>query len=358
MIDVLTLHVGHIKTGTSSVQLTFRDSADVLAAHGLHYYAAHRSQHPLARAFDPRNGRPGDRRHVIAFRREAVAREWPQSLVSSELLAEADEETASALLAEMRRVARRVRVLLYVRHPVALANSAAAQGVRSGRTLEDIIARPRVLPLRRIVEHWWRRVGEDAVVVRPFDRAHLVRGDVVDDILAVLGIAEAAPGLTRRQANEGLSVLGVHLLERAQRRAPGGRMRQQMMRPFGEIGGPRYVLPRAALEDVRRRGEPELAFLREAFGITLAEPDLEPTAPPGLSEAELDSLARVLGEAAQYMDASARTRAARILGVTSPYTAPPWDVEPHRLAPLMRRLGLSRRLTRAPAGVRGEAEPR
>jgi hypothetical protein len=343
VIDVLTLHLGHIKTGTSSLQQTFRDSADALAEHGLYYYASHRSQHPIARAFDPANARGADKRHVTNLQREAARRQWAQGLISSELMADMQDDAAERLVAEMRKLAREVRALMYVRHPIALANSAAAQGVRSGRAMADIAARPRVLPLRRIVERWWNLLGREGLVVRPFDKAVLVRGDVIDDTLSVLGIPEAAEGLKRRKANEALSVLGIDLLERAQAETAGTRWNQQMIRPFEDIRGPKFVLPQAALEDVRRRGEAELAFLEESFGIDLPEPVPAPvpTEPPPLTDDELQSLARVLAE-----DASVRTTAARLVDLQSPYTAPPWDVERHRFAPLMQRLGLSAWLTR------------
>jgi len=345
MIELLTLHAGHIKTGTSSLQNTFRDNARTLAGHGLYYYAAHRTHHPIARAFEAAAEHRRDRRHVAAFQREARERAWPQGLVSSEHLGEGTGETAAALVAEMRKAARDVRVLMYVRHPVALANSAAAQGIRGGRSLADILRRPRVLPLREMVERWWHVVGRDNVLIRPFHRAALVRGDVVDDALTVLGIPEVAADLSRVQANEALSVVGLHLLERAQAHQEG-RLSGPMMRLFGEIAGPRYVLPPEALEDVRRRAEPEMQFLEDAFGIVLPEPDLVPTPPPPLEETELDSLARVLADAARYMDESSRTRAARLFEAFSPWTRPPWDVKPHPLAPALRRLGMSDRLAR------------
>ena len=216
-MDVLTLHIGHMKTGTTSLQATFRDNAAILAEAGLYYFAATRTNHALVRPLTKR-GKGAESKYIKEFRREAKANRLPKGLISSETLQRLGPKEIAECIATMRTIADRVQVLIYVREPVALAISAAHQGVRSGRPLKKIIANPRVLDLTKIITDWRGAVGQENMIVRPFDRAQLVGGDVIDDVLDVVGCGAVAPRLTRRAVNEGLSVLGIHMLER--RRLP------------------------------------------------------------------------------------------------------------------------------------------
>jgi hypothetical protein len=351
VIDRLTLHIGHMKTGTSSLQATFRDSAAVLAAHGLYYYAAHRNHHPIARRFHRPTRRRSDKPHLDRFVRELRATALPRALVTSETFMRLTDREAADCVAFFQRFARRVDVLLYVRHPVAFASSAAHQGVRSGRPLAECVTAPRVLPLRRTILRWRGVVGPRNLTVRPFAPQLLAGGDVVDDVLAVLGLSAAGPEMTRTQVNEGLSVLAIHLIDRANALAGGKPLPIESMRPFDAIGGPKYVLPRESLERARAAAAPELAFLKEEYGIVLPEPSDEPSPPLDLDAASLDSLARVLFVSTQHAHRLDRALVSRLLGWRSPY-ARQWDVPPHPLAPLLQRLGITDRLggRRAAAG--------
>jgi len=338
VVEDVYVHIGHPKTGTGSIQQTFRASADVLRADGLLYDARPRNHHAVAHAAHA--GPRRERRSVVRiserfFELLGRARE-PAALLSTEALIRLSEEEAAALVARLSRHAERVTVVMYVRHPLAAANSFAHEGVRIGRPLEEIVAAPRVLPLRQIVKRW-ESAADGRIVVRPFASALFTNGDVLDDLLAVMGRPELGGRLTRVRLNDPLSVLGIHLLDRAHRI---GFMPRDATRIFEGIGGPRYVLPAEALEKVRLRAEPELAFLRTRFGIELPEPRESPTAPPGLDEETLVSIAAVLRKAALYghdLDGSLR---GRLMERPSPFTRRE-DQVTHPLAPVLRRLGVT-----------------
>lgn len=156
--------------------------------------------------------------------------------------------------------------------------------------------------------------------MRPFERGQLKDGDVIADCLDCVGHPEAIPGLTRVDANTSLSALAVYLLDSANRQLPRRRRNIEAAAALSEIAGPSYTLPAEALEDVRRRAAPELAFLERDYGVRLEEPRVTPTPPPALSAAEIDSLALLLVRSVQSLHEAARTpvspdRASRLVPV-------------------------------------------
>ncbi|MBJ3775121.1 hypothetical protein [Acuticoccus mangrovi] len=345
MLEHLTLHIGHPKTGTSSIQATFQQNAAVLGTAGVYYFDKNRNHHPIGRVFhggSPTN--PGrdkfDRGMWDLFWKEIEATKHPRALVTSEVFIRLTPAETKECIAKFHTVAKEVDVLLYVRHPISYASSAACQGVRSGKALAVSIAEPRVLPFRELIRRWSDAAGEDHFKVRPFDRAQMANGDVIDDILDTMGLLDLASRLKKVRSNEGLSVMGIHLLDRALNMyAPGRMLPLDSLRPFDAVGGPKYVLPEEALEKVREQSAPELAFLKEKYGIVLPEPRDVPSPPPNLDEETMNSLADVLFRMAQYTFDVDRSVPGRLLEMRSPFTARS-DVEPHPLAPWFRRLGI------------------
>ncbi len=336
-MDQLTLHIGHQKTGTTSLQFTLRDNAAILARHGLHFWDGHPAHHPMARKFHAPLTGPGDHRVVKNFVDALKATPLPQAMISTETFMRLTEDEVKACVEMLRPLAKTLKVLVYVRHPVGFASSAAHQRVRMGGRLADAEEKPGIVPLRMLLKRWMDVVGRENMIVRPFDRGLLKNGDVIDDALDVLGIGEVAPQLTRVQTNEALSVLGIHLMDRALA-ISGEKLPTAVGRAFDAVGGPKYVLPQASLDIAREAGEPELAFLKREFGIDLPEPKVTPTEPPSVSEPELESLASVILQSAQYAFDLTKSPAGRLLEMKSPFAI--YDVKPHPLTPWLTRFGL------------------
>jgi len=288
MVEDLFLHIGHPKTGTGSIQQTFRASAATLEAAGVHYHASAWNHRLISRGFSAR-GKDDARAQafVEALLHGLDATRAPVALVSAETLVRLSDEAAGRLVERLGAHARRVTVVMYVRHPVSVASSFAHEAVRIGKPLADVAAAPRVLPLRALAERWERASG-GRLVIRPFARSLLAKGDAVDDLLALMGRPELGDKLTRVRLNDPLSALGIVLLDIAHRR---GRLPRRATRLFERIGGPRYVLPAEALADVRARSAGDLAFLKARFGLDLPEPREVPTPPPHLGEGTLALLA-------------------------------------------------------------------
>ncbi|WP_157961965.1 hypothetical protein [Acuticoccus kandeliae] len=330
------------------MQATFFASAKALLAHGIHYDTRQRTHHRIARVLHGRPTPLAQSRTLKELVGDIAASGASKALISSETFVRCTAEEARDIVAYFRQHAKRVRVLLYVRHPVSYASSAAHQGVRVGRSLKAVIADPRIVDLTALVEVWREAAGADGLIVRPFARPLLTNGDIVDDVLDAIGVPEAAPAMTRVMVNEGLSVLGIHLIDAANRAAKEPPLPQRLIRIFEAVAGPRYVLPEHSLAMVAAMAEPHLAFLNREYGIVLPEPTDRPSPPVELSEAELASLAAVMMDASRHMDAWDRSPASRIVGLASPF-AREVDRAPQPFAQTLGKLGLGALLKPRPA---------
>lgn len=265
----LWLHVGGHRTGSTSIQQTMAASRKALLRAGLVYPdnvsgARHRlgcrvAHHHLAEA---REGLP---RHLDAIHAHYRGEEY---LVSSEGFETLTLPERLEAMRALRAVFGDVRVVYYLREPVGLAVSKAARQIKAGRqTFAEVAAKPPLPSLRRQVEWWTEAAGPDSLVLRVYDRARLVNGDVVDDILAVVGRDASALRLTRRERNASLSLpLALALSEKIEaRRANGDRARWRRPRRVG--AGPPFALPRASLAAIGDAAAADVAWLRETRGI-------------------------------------------------------------------------------------------
>lgn len=330
MIDRLIVHVGHDKTGTTSLQETFTASADALAAAGLHYRPFDRhlgatAHHSLTEEWRAGSlgAAPGPKWQAFAAAARTGAA--PVALISSEGLVKLPHEKAVHALKQCATLARRVDVLIYLRHPVPYACSAVSQGLRLGRTLDDIIAAPPIIRHDKIVQSW-RRAHRTAgvggtVIVRPFRRDIDRSFDLVGDVLSVCGLNVADTALTpiRSTANPGLSALAVHLVDwinRERRREP---LSQASLAPFNHLAGPAYVLPSAVQESIRRETRAANDWLHHHYGFRLEAAPLAPTPPCPLGEQELASLAELVLLSSQFAFEVEHSRIGWWFGLRSPY---------------------------------------
>lgn len=289
------VHIGHPKTGTSSIQETFTASASVLEDYGVFHYAGYIDHHPIARRMHKASQRYHDIGVYKRFFAAAAATRCETGFFSSETLIRLQPDEIAAMVEQFRTVAEEIKVLIYVRHPVGYTVSATHQAVRLGQSLAALEKKPRLVDLKRILPRWRDAMGADNLIVRPFERAQMVNGDAVDDVLAVLGAGAAADRLTRSQRNEGLSVLGIHVLDRVNQLQGRPLGRPNILR-INTLAGPRYVLPQETLDHARELAVPHLEYLEAEFGITLSEPPQTPSPPLSLSPEELDTLAALINE--------------------------------------------------------------
>jgi hypothetical protein len=240
------LHIGSEKTGTTSIQHWAAANRAALAARGILYPAAPgerpnpRSQPNhvgLALAVSERARRPdllgmlglADPAAAAAYaarmeRRlaeEIAAAGCATLLLSNEHLSSRlrDEAEVAALRALLERAAGAVtewRIVLYHRRQDEMIQSIHAMRVLHGATEPFRPAArpddPRLDP-RRILANYARVFGEASVTVRVFDRARLVGGDAVADLMSLLGVDPRGPGFSPPpRANVSLGGAALELL--------------------------------------------------------------------------------------------------------------------------------------------------
>lgn len=115
-----------------------------------------------------------------------------------------------------------VQVVVYLREPVALAESLYSTWIRSGRTDRGLPADPADGNVRYLCDHpatlaRWRQVfGDGAVRARLFHPQALIGGRVESDFLALLDCPpEAGPPVAAPRANPSLAPWGLELLRRS-----------------------------------------------------------------------------------------------------------------------------------------------
>jgi hypothetical protein len=193
----LVLHVGHGKTGTSSVQATLRANADLLAANGICYPAPEKrdGHSALLAMLKPYEKRPRIY-HLVPeekwvkyghrMRREILNTECDVMVLSSEYLYTQSLEFHTALKKLLNRRFSDVSVHAWIRDPVSFFRSFKAQAMqpvggeemRFDPPLEraSLRHRQRVETLRSV----W---GDENVKLHPYNRELMVGGNTTLDFL-------------------------------------------------------------------------------------------------------------------------------------------------------------------------------
>jgi hypothetical protein len=269
----LTLHVGLKKTATSTLQATLHLAKPQLAARGLLVPGSPDAHHRLARRLRDGAGVAQALRPIL----DDIAETGPDRvLVSSEHLVSLPGPAVEALRGRLERhlPEARVRVLAYVREPVAFATSMAQQNVKNGVIrLAEAYAAPWRFPIAEWLETYIRVFGREAVVVRRFDQDAMVGGHIVGDVLATVGIADGLPGVEVPRRNLSLSLEGVMVADALAGLRPGDSRRKYgknlYRRPLSRIAGSRFVLPADVQERVIADSAADMAWLNAEFGLDI-----------------------------------------------------------------------------------------
>jgi hypothetical protein len=240
----VVLHIGTEKTGSTSLQQFLSQHSDDLQRSGLWpaRCAGLASSRLLATVCLPATDHEDD--HLLALTdgsqaaradlRHRFLRDLRQELTSlppggrlvfssehlhARLRRSEDVQRLRTLLLEAG--AGPVQVVVYLRDPVALAESLYSTWIRSGRTDRGLPADPADGNVRYLCDHpatlaRWRLVfGDGAVQARLFKPQALVGGRVESDFLALLGCDPGAgPGAGAPRANPSLAPWGLEVLRR------------------------------------------------------------------------------------------------------------------------------------------------
>lgn len=311
----MILHVGHGKTGTSTIQSTMFVNGDLLRERCSVNYPGFAANHWLfAAAFlspgeypaidqllenDPRP--PEERRHAAANvidRLRSDAGRYQTHVLSSELFFHLGSEPLRRFKALFDELGFDTTVLIYVRNPTELVSSIMNQRVKAGReTLTsidhiDLFVEDRV---RRYISVF----GRERLRVRVFGRTHFVNGDLIDDFLATV-TDTPVEGLRRvRPVNPSLSLPALRIADALNRLAPPRSPERGPDSYLAQIAGPEFKAPRRIVQVSLDAQADSIRFLAEEFGITFPEIDLS-AFPEGISRTFSDetvaSLASLLNK--------------------------------------------------------------
>lgn len=188
------LHIGPMKTGSTSIQWWLSRNSAALEAEGVHLLRPKAiNASALVRTFED-GGRSRRKRKeagnaVSPERFNAVLEAIPDSahtaILSGELLGQAMRRPAIARLKEaMSPYFDRWLIIVYLRRQADLTASRFSTSARRGQHAK--LKSP--MDYARILEEWGAEFGRDSLRPRLFDRAELIDGDVVADFQAVAGL--------------------------------------------------------------------------------------------------------------------------------------------------------------------------
>ena len=231
------MHIGAHKTGSTSIQQAFFNSASALRRRGISYFP-YDSNHTLPFTWlfanDPANHHFTLRARLSPQALEHRTREIDNCL--KEFLADQNSQIkiisgeGISCLAELEvdRVRKyfdaaanhQIKIIIYLRNLYEFIDSAAQELVKSGYVLEQVEAailagEPMVRPGYEDRTRKFQRVfGLENVIIKVFDTERFKDGDVVADFCETIGAPELYGELPKIRANESISHEAVRLLSR------------------------------------------------------------------------------------------------------------------------------------------------
>lgn len=214
------LHIGPMKTGSTSIQRWLTHNSAALEAEGVHLLRPRSvNASALVRTFAADGGAKRKQRKLPAngisketFQKmlEAIPEQAHTCVLSGELLGHSMKRPAIARLKEaLEPYFDRWVIIIYLRRQADLAVSRFSTTARRGQRME--LKNP--FDYRRVLDDWAAEFGEDAIRPRLFDRAELVEGDVVSDFRHVAGLPKLANEKAASEHNPSLKPEAQALLE-------------------------------------------------------------------------------------------------------------------------------------------------
>ncbi len=201
----LFLHIGHPKTGTTSIQTFLLENRDVLRRQGIlvpRSGVLEGAHHGLTENyFSVRRSPDRSGLNIKALQREVREAHCPVVALSSEAFIQENPERFTVF----RDAGFDVFVIYYIRRQDLAVESVYAQRVRSYNQME---IQPIQDMLRQLTPHYRKHLdrfaktfGRDHIRVRPFEKSAFVGGALVPDFLSLLGTDPARFPIAERRRN-------------------------------------------------------------------------------------------------------------------------------------------------------------
>jgi len=222
----LILHIGTQKTGTTSIQALLSRNQRLLKDHGFDYPdpvnvqiglddSSHGHLALSLTGYWRDAGYELERKQAWGELRELYFESAGHLLISTELLSTPQIVPHLRFIKKMLRGIE-VKVIVYLRRQDIFVQSVYKERLKSDETREFQQAYehgdyPRLLDFHSILSHWQKCVGKGNIIVRPFEKVQLQRGDVLDDFLHVTGM-DRIEGL-KRSSQHANSTMNRNVLE-------------------------------------------------------------------------------------------------------------------------------------------------
>ena len=282
------IHIGTSKTGTTSIQRSMAQHAERLREeYSVNYPATATNHMVLGLPFlDGQKYLPIEN-HVL--RRQATADQltaaadrllsglardasrYRTHVLSSEQLEFLNHDSVSRLKGFFDSIGLPVQIIVYVRHPAERLSPLMSQRVRSGRfSLRTFSVEDEVLP---VLKTYVSVFGKDDVIIRRFGQRYWTNGRLIDDFTAAFH-GTPIEGMTELRANESLSTPAVLIADRLFDIAPLTSGRRGDESWLYRIAGPKFLAPRALVEQAVAASCDCLDYLDTEFGIRFDDVDL------------------------------------------------------------------------------------
>ena len=324
----VVVHIGTMKTGSSSIQETLGFSREILLGHGVYYPDIiphnHLQTFPPIFIDEPETYIPF-RRKGIQSREEALKKcgelkkKWLREfercnkdtfIISAENLSLPvfDRNAVSRMKEFLEDYFEEIVIVVYVRHYETLISSQVQQIVKNGFNKTDIQKTTRFflnnpksgLLYSNNIGKWVDAFSESRVIVRPFDPGVFRNGSLVDDFLFSLGIDAGEAELKEIRTNESIGKNAVAFLERFNQRYPvfddAGRNSERGLASrripfdlFRKCGDEKFSLDIGFTEEQSKRLNDEIDYVNRFFKGGYAFGHVE-ASKGGVSYANADSI--------------------------------------------------------------------
>lgn len=195
------LHIGPMKTGSSSIQYWLDRNSDTLAGYG--YYVPTRTlgrnHSRLARWADQAsssslNGEDAERFQEFAADLECRSDPMNAVVISGEMMGQilVSKGQVSTLKSMLDPFVDKYLVVVYLRRQVELSLSRYSTALRHGEHRATLLGS--VVDFENLLRLWSEVFGREAVRARIFDRSDLLNGDVVHDFAHVCDLPKVGFG--------------------------------------------------------------------------------------------------------------------------------------------------------------------
>ncbi|GAA0761815.1 hypothetical protein LRH25_22075 [Ideonella azotifigens] len=207
----LFFHIGQTKTGSTSLQAFMHANRDALQWRGLFYPASPPGdRHILKQRFlfdsvdQAAKGSGGAEFVWTRLAEQIVQRDAPINVISEEVFWHLFEDRPQRRRTAVQWMAKQlahcdVHIVCYLRRQSDWVESWFNQIVKtdvsqtSRLSFEDFIARQErlgVMDYQQMLAVWAEAFGADRVIVRPWERGKLLRGNIVDDFCDLVGLKD------------------------------------------------------------------------------------------------------------------------------------------------------------------------